>query len=150
MKFEDANQGRELLVFIEQLGPLAWQRFESRYPTFKFKGQDPISEDRSKVPPFTSFRFVVEDSEIISKIRTGIDTFEGNVKWVIIGHSRDFFPGKTNWMICPKLIIDVSEMAREVGTTPEQYVEEHYPDFGPLAYADLRGLAEHLKSVFSK
>jgi len=53
-------------------------------------------------------------------------------------------------MICPKLVIDVSEVAREVRVPAEQYVEEKYPDFGPLAYADLSGLAEHLKATFSK
>lgn len=150
MGSDDAKQGRELLDFIEELGPLAWQRFESRYPIFKFKDQDPISEDRSKVPPFTSFRFVDENPEIISKIKSAVEAFEGNVKWVMVGHSRDSFPGTTNWLICPKLVIDISEVAREVRVPAEQYVEEKYPDFGPLAYADLSGLAEHLKAMFSK
>jgi len=93
---------------------------------------------------------VDENPEIISKIKSAVEAFEGNVKWVMVGHCRDSFPGTTNWMICPKLVIDVSEVAREVRVPAEQYVEEKYPDFGPLAYADLSGLAEHLKATFSK
>jgi hypothetical protein len=29
-----------------------------------------------------------------------------------------------------------------------EYIGNHYPDFGPIAYEDLVGLTEHVQSVF--
>lgn len=145
-------EGRELLDFIETLGELEWLKFESRYPSFTIKGVR-TDEDRSKYPPYTSFRFAHENPEIIDGLRRAIDGYRGKVEWIMEGHQRDSFPGTTNWVICTKKMADLRRVALDSNLPVGQYMAIHNPDFGAVAYEDLLGLASHVReqlALFAK
>ncbi|QOT79040.1 hypothetical protein [Cupriavidus basilensis] len=120
--------------FIETLGPLAWQKFESRYPEIKFRGQQPKMEDRSAMPPYTSFRFENEDPEVINRLRFAVETYSGEIEWVMEGHSREMFPGTTNWVIYPKRTSESRKIALDAGMVVGQYMALNDPEFGPITY----------------
>lgn len=141
--------GRELLDFIEQLGELSWFKFESRYPVFKFRWQEPKTEDRSTHPPYTSFRLKVDNPDIIDKLKLTVRTYKGSVEWLMEEHSREMFSGAKNWIISPKLMSELNQIAYNHGMTVGQYIAQTYPEFGPLAYSDLAGLTAHVRSTFS-
>lgn len=147
--FVELTEGRELLTFIETIGPLAWQKFESRYPEIQFRGQQPKMEDRSAMPPYTSFRFENEDPEVVHRLRFAVETYSGEIEWVMEGHSREMLPGTTNWVIYPKRTSESRKIALDAGMVVGQYMALNYPEFGPIAYADLLGLVSHVRSVFS-
>lgn len=58
-------------------------------------------------------------------------------------------PG-TNRSIVPSRFEETREIAVQSGTSPDQYLAQHEPQLGPLAYADLRGLAEHIRKAISE
>lgn len=142
------TQGRELLEFIEQLGDVAWAKFESRRPIIATAGRSPMIEDRSARPPYTSFRFQSENAEVIDKLRKGVEGYRGAVEWVMQGHRREEFPGTTNWIIQPKKVADIRAAASSENLTDSQYMERFQPEFGPVAYFDLPPLAHHLRALF--
>ncbi|NHZ65308.1 hypothetical protein [Massilia genomosp. 1] len=144
----DTVNGRELIGCIEQLGELAWAKFETRYPTFSIKGSPPSSEDRSGRPPYASFRFEHEIADVINKIQDAVKRYQGNVEWAMEGHQRVSFPDTTNWMICPKKMLEVKQLARAQDLTPGQYLEKSDPEFGPVAYTDMLNLTAHLQREF--
>lgn len=141
-------EGRELLDFIELLGELAWTKFESRRPSFHIKGEAPRSEDRSAYPPFTSFRFKDENPEIIERLKRAVESYKGMVEWVMIEHKRIGLPG-TNRVICPKRSWEIRDEASNSGVTARQYMAEHEPEFGPVAYEDLLALTAYVRNIFS-
>ena len=141
--------GRELLDFIEQLGELSWFKFESRYPVFKFRGQEPKTEDRSTHPPYTSFRFKVDNPDVIAKLKLAVRTYKGSVEWLMEEHLREMFPGTRNWIISPRLMSELNQIACSHGMTVGQYIAQISPEFGPLAYSDLAGLTAHVRSSFN-
>lgn len=143
-------QGRELLDFIEQLGELEWARFESRYPTIKIKGGQPITENRSNRPPYTSFRFVHEDADVLERLKKAVESYRGDIEWTMEGHQRASFPNTTNWVICPKIMADIRQPASDLNLTSSQYMVEKDPEFGPRAYEDFLKLVENLRKAFGK
>jgi hypothetical protein len=60
-------------------------------------------------------------------------------------HPKEYGTG-VNHRILPTFVknLRVSEGMEDVN----EYIENHYPDFGPIAYEDLVGLTEHVQSVF--
>ena len=143
------TQGRELLDFIEQLGALAWAKFESRRALIATAGKEPMVEDRSARPPFTSFRFENENAEVIDKLRRAVENYRGAIEWVMQGHRRADFPGTTNWTIQPKEVANMRAAASSKNLTVSQYMAQFQPEFGPAAYADLPGLARHVRALFA-
>lgn len=146
---ETSVEGRALLDLIESLGKLAWAKFETKKPTFAIKGGASWSEDRSAKPPYTSFRFYDEDTELINLLKEAVRSYNGAVAWVMVGHKRVDLPG-TNWMICPKRLWDVREIASESRMTAGQYMSKHEPEFGPVAYKDFLSLTAYLRNIFGE
>ncbi|WP_447873928.1 hypothetical protein [Serratia fonticola] len=141
------EEGKELFTVIEKLGDLEWQRCHSRYPVFKFKGQDEFMEDRSARPPATSFRFKNEDPNIIELLQKAIDSYKGKLQWVMDGQKKEYGHG-INRVIYPKHVHEMKNKAIKVYKLPvEKYMAEYEPDFGPLAYEDLKSLTQHVRSV---
>ncbi|MCE3602209.1 hypothetical protein LXA47_01090 [Massilia sp. P8910] len=141
-------EGRELLNFIEQLGELAWAKFETRYPTIVIKGSLPSSEDRSGRPPYTSFRFEHESPDVIERLQDAVRNYHGSLEWVMEGHQRVSFPGTTNWIIHPKKMAEIRQSALDSNLTPGQYMAKADPMFGPVAYNDFANLTAHLLRTF--
>lgn len=82
------SNGRELYDVISKLGEIEWRRIPSRYPSFKFKNMPEFSEDRSSVPPATSFRFANENDEIIILLEKAIKSYHGTLKWILISQKK--------------------------------------------------------------
>lgn len=146
---ETTEEGRALLDLIESLGKLAWAKFETKKPTFAIKDGASWSEDRSAKPPYTSFRFHDEDTELINQLNEAVLSYAGAVAWVMVGHKRVGLPG-TNWTICPKRLFDVQDIALDSSMTAGQYMAKHEPEFGPIAYDDLSTLTAYLRSIFGE
>jgi hypothetical protein len=139
---QQAN-GKELLDFIVSLGELEWARFENRF----FKGIPEARiepEDRSSRPPYTQFRFKLEDPQVVDKLKRIVASYSGELSWVMTAHDRTPLPG-TNWMICPRIVEDRREEASKLKMTVAAFFEQRFPEFGPKAYCDLLGLVEHIR-----
>lgn len=143
-------EGRELLNFIEELGELAWAKFETRYPAISIKASVPSSEDRSDRPPYASFRFEHESPEVIERLQDAVRNYQGGVEWVMEGHQRVSFPDTSNWVIHPKKMAELRQSALDANLTPGQYMAKADPSFGAVAYADLVNLTAHLRRIFKE
>ncbi|WP_157640582.1 hypothetical protein [Burkholderia ubonensis] len=142
-------KGDELCCVIEQFAELEWRKFESRTVDVLLGSGEVYHEDHSRFPPFTAVRFKNENQEFVVKLNSAIFNYEGMVRWSINGHRRIALPG-TNWVIRP---VFVDQLAGEIDDSGYQglrkHVAEHYPDFAPVAYADLLGLAEHVRRALA-
>lgn len=104
-------------------------------------------EDRSARPPATSFRFKNEDPNIIELLQKAIDSYKGMLQWVMDGQKKEYGHG-INWVIYPKHVPEMKNKSIKVYKLPvEKYMAEYEPDFGPLAYDDLKSLTQHVRSV---
>jgi len=141
--------GDELCRVIEQVTELEWRRFQAREVVVVLKTGEVYQEDHSKLPPFTSVRFKNENPEFIAKLKLAIATYKGDVEWHMFGHQRLTLPG-TNWIIRPTFVDQlISKMKDDSPQDSGSYVAEHYPDFAPAAYADLLGLADHVRKILA-
>jgi len=140
-----AEEG-QLLNLLDGLSELEWRKFQSLCVTVMAEGcQEEV--DRSSWPSFISFRFRNEDQLLIDKLRDAVLIYNGRIAWVMVAHQRDGLPG-VNWMICPKAMWEVRELAFQCGVSAGQYMAEHQPGFGLTAYDDLKGLTQHIKKYF--
>lgn len=132
-----------ILNFIEKMGPLAWRKYQQRYPHVWVKDHSEI-EDRTSFPPYISFRFQKEKAEVIATLKNLISTYEGEVRWVLEPHFRENLPG-TNWLIAPGAVIAMRSALENDSITVYEFFAKEYSSFGPLAYRDLDGLAMHFE-----
>ncbi|MCZ8400612.1 hypothetical protein O9570_04115 [Achromobacter xylosoxidans] len=132
-----------ILNFIEKMGPLAWRKYQQRYPHVWVKDHSEI-EDRSSFPPYISFRFQKEQAGVIATLRNLISTYEGELRWVLEPHFRENLPG-ANWLIAPGDVIAMRPALKNNSITVYEFFAKEYPLFGPVAYLDLDGLAMHFK-----
>ncbi len=137
-----------LLNLIESLGSLAWRKYQQRYPQTWVNNQFHTG-DQSRFPPFISFRFEKEDGALVARIKSAVENYKGSIDWVLGEHDRAPLPGK-NRIICPRRFWDVKPIALDVGMSAGEYMAEHEPGFGPLAYADLTRLTAYLCVVFGR
>lgn len=138
-----ATDDNVLFSFIEQLSDLEWGKKQSRYPDSWIENRFQ-RVDHSGHPPYCSFRFAKEDPHLIACLKLAVDSYKGRVEWVMVGREREHLPG-INWMICPKRYWEVWDVALSKGISAGQYMAEHEPDFGPVAYEDMHGLARHIQ-----
>ena len=140
--------GDELLYVIEEVAELEWRKFQARQVRVVLKSGEVYREDNSLLPPFTSFRFKTESAEQIALIESAVIEYAGRVAWQMSYHLRISLPGR-NWLIRPTF---VNQIANEVGDGQDvgRYIAERYSDFAPAAYADLLGLAEHVRGALVK
>lgn len=144
----NTSNGKELYDVISKLGDIEWRRIPSRYPTFKFKNTPEFSEDRSSRPPATSFRFSNENDEIITLLEKAVNSYNGMLKWVLISQKKEFGKG-FNRSILPEYVNEKRNFAwSKFQLAVDKYMEKYEPDFGPIAYEDLVGLAMHVRAVF--
>lgn len=133
-----------LLDFVGSLGELEWLHYQSRIQEEWIDGHF-NNVDRSKYPPYTSFRFKKEAPEIIELLVKAVQSYKGKVEWCMTHHPKEYGSG-VNHRIFPIFVKNLrdSKGMQDVN----EYIESHYPDFGPTAYDDLVGLADHMRSVF--
>lgn len=141
-----AAQEGKLLNLIEEMGGLAWRKYQQRFPDVWVNNRFQ-REDCSGYPPFISFRFESEDAELVGRIKLAVESFKGAVDWVMGEHKRIYAPG-TNRIICPKRFWEITNSPELTpGMSAGQYMAEHEPSFGPVAYEDLLVLTAYLRNV---
>lgn len=133
----------ELLNLIERLGDLAWRRYEQRYPMVQV-GAGFERADHSAYPPVISFRFVRESSQAIARLKAAVESYVCGIEWTMTGRPRIGLPG-INWVIWPKRVYELREVAANMGISPSTYFSQQEPGFGPIAHEDMTGLVEHVR-----
>lgn len=141
------HEGRILLNLIGLLGETEWQKcINSKYKILEHGVY--VEKNQSQSPPFVCFRFKKENSEIIQRLKLSVENYQGKISWIMRGRMREGLPG-INWCIEPKRVEEVKNLADGIGLSPDEYIEKLEPNFGPVAYEDLIGLTEHIRSAFS-
>lgn len=135
--------GEEIISLLRQYALLDWTKTIRRYPVIESRC-GLISPDQSTSPPFILFRLKNHSHAFIRIIREAVDSFNGNLVWALTAHDRAPLPG-TNWTILPKIAIDVEAEAAKAGLSRREYVKQHMPEIGPMAYDDLPSLHDHLR-----
>jgi|MedtruStandDraft_1076414.scaffolds.fasta_scaffold00649_5 hypothetical protein len=135
-----------LLDFIESLGALEWRRYQSRIQD-EWVNDHFEKVDRSKYPPYTSFRFKEENPEVVVLLEEAIKSYKGAVQWSMISQKKEYGSG-VNRCILPKYIEELSKKMESGTHAINEYVSEYSPDFGPMAYDDLQSLTKHVREVF--
>lgn len=135
-----------LLNLLYEISPLEWRRYQQRYPEI-WVGDHFEKVDRSECPPYISFRFKDEHEAVIERLRQAIESYSGKILWVLDEHKRDGLPG-TNWIVGPSRLWEVKEQALKLDLTPDQFLAQYEPEFGPVAYDDLEGLTKHIRQAF--
>ncbi|WP_191575687.1 MULTISPECIES: hypothetical protein [Achromobacter] len=139
--------GSELCDVIRKFADLEWSKYQSRVVDLVFKNGRKYKRDNSAMPPYTTIRFKDEDIHLADKLKHAIDTYNGSVKWVMFPFQRVSFPS-INWVVEPEFVAQTLASETKGGAINQQeYMAQHYPDFAPLAYADLPNLAKHVESV---
>lgn len=141
--------GDELCCVIEEFVELEWRKYEPRVVDIRLGSGEVYHEDHSGFPPFTSVRFKNESPKLVAKLKFAIYDYKGRTGWAISGHQRLALPG-TNWVIRPAF---VDQLAARIGDSGyeglRKYVAEYCPDLAVIAYADLIGLAEHVRGILT-
>lgn len=138
----------DLLNALEEMSPLEWRRYQRRCAEVQV-GKRFELKDQSSNPPFFAFRFEAEREDVIEALRNAIDSYRGRTSWSISGRKRQGLPG-TNWLIQPSQVSEVEAAASDMGLTGDQYIAQYMSDFGPVAYDDLEGLAQHIRKAFQE
>ena len=140
--------GGELCRFLREFADLDWSRYQSRVVEIILKGGRVYRRDNSTRPPYTTVRFRDPNDKLIDGLKKAIDSYHGDIKWIMLAYQRVSFPD-VNWVISPEFAVKAVERERKVRgiINPQEYMSERYPDFAPLAYADLLNLAKHVKLV---
>ena len=135
-----------LLDFIGSLGELEWLHYQSRIQD-EWVNDHFEKVDRSKYPPYTSFRFKEENPEVVVLLEEAINSYKGEIQWSMISQKKEYGSG-VNRCILPKYIEELGKEMDSGTRKINEYIESHHPDFAPTAYDDLVGLADHMRSVF--
>jgi hypothetical protein len=135
--------GDELCRVIERIADVEWRKFQARTINVVLKNGITLHQDNSKIPPFTSIRFSVDNPELVARLKLAVDSYEGVIAWQMVGHQRISLPG-TNWVTRP-VFVEKTRAEIAEGSDVGRYIADHYPDFAPIAYSDLLGLAEHVR-----
>ena len=136
----------ELLDIIHDISPLAWTRFQQRFPRVLVNGKlEPT--DMSTNPPFISFRFEGEQASVVAALLQAVKEYRGELEWIMARHSRDPLPG-INWRIIPRRVFEIEGVAIDLGMSSGQYMSKYEPELGPVAYDDLKGLTSHIQQFF--
>ncbi|MBP2851825.1 hypothetical protein [Dickeya oryzae] len=144
--FQIGKKETVLLDFLESLGALEWRRYQSRIQN-EWINDHFEKVDRSKYPPYTSFRYEKEDSRIIKLLEDAIKSYRGEVQWVMISQKKEYGSG-INRCILPKYVEDIKEKIGTDTRKVNEYIIDHSPSFGPNAHEDLLELTKHIKSIF--
>jgi hypothetical protein len=142
-------RGDELLIVIEEFVELEWRKFRSKIVKLERKTGEIYREDRSAFPPFTTIRMKEPDDKFTEKLKMAVESYEGAIGCYMFGHQRIALPG-VNWVIEPIFVKKVRAEEDASGAIDlSHHVAEKYPNFAPQAYADLPGLAKHVRRAWS-
>jgi hypothetical protein len=123
--------GRILADVLKLFGEIKWGK----------SGIIITRDEEWSYPPSVVWRYK-DRVEIIEKsIVNAVNSFEGNVKWIII------FSGR-NWSISPReLERFIEDTEFESGVDPDAVFASQHPKIGLMANKELPQLAEHIKKT---
>lgn len=141
----DIKDGSILLNFISKLEELEWKKYQQRYPYILIDNK--LKKiDHSSYPPFTSFRFKNENLKVINILNQAINSYQGDVEWILISTKREYCDG-VNHCILTKYVQDMKEI-NKITVPIDSYISKIMPQFGPIAYNDLINLTKHIERFF--
>ncbi|WP_454689012.1 hypothetical protein [Achromobacter aloeverae] len=145
MRDPNLADGGELCGVIEEFYALEWKRYQARVVNMVLGNGETYYRDNTRIPPFTTVRFRGEEPRFAEELKSAVESYKGKVAWRVAGHRRVSLPG-TNWVVSPVFpgLTETGEMSPD---TPEQRhsLLESHPWFAEIAYADLLGLAAHVR-----
>ncbi|MCL8303198.1 hypothetical protein [Pseudomonas mosselii] len=145
MDISAKHEGRQILDIVERLGETEWRKGSTS--TYVVKTHAGLSlRSQIEYPPSVCFRFVKEDVAVIAELIRCVDTYQGHLKWAMIGEGRE--DGRHNWVVAPQRLFDVQGQANQEDETAQQFLARNDPDFGKQAYEDMAGLVAHMKNYF--
>ncbi|MDH1103711.1 hypothetical protein [Pseudomonas mosselii] len=145
MDISAKHEGRQILDIVECLGETEWRKGSTS--TYVVKIHAGLSlRSQIEYPPSVCFRFVKEDVAVIAELIRCVDTYQGHLKWAMIGEGRE--DGRHNWVIAPQRLFDVEGQANQEDETAQQFLARNDPGFGKQAYEDMAGLVVHMKNYF--
>jgi hypothetical protein len=141
--------GQEIIDIIEKFGELKWRRTGAIAITDPMTIQINKRDNYRTRPSFTAWRYMNPDPEVEQAIVEAVESFKGNVKWIITVKET----GNRNWLIITKKASDYQKEGKgdkEWGLA-ENYIAEHEPEFGIAANQDVPALAKHIEEyVYNK
>ncbi|WP_162876341.1 hypothetical protein [Achromobacter insuavis] len=140
-----AHEGA-LLNILGKLAPLAWGRFQRRFPEIWVVDHAEV-HDHSSYPPRISFRFENEVDGIIEQLKLAVVGYSGEVRWVLTCRNREGLPGII-WSIVPEEVLLKEQSSDGELLSVNEYFSKNFPFFGLIAYRDLGGLTEHIEQYF--
>ncbi|WKB56083.1 hypothetical protein [Eleftheria terrae] len=135
----------DILDVIESISSTEWRKRTGRIVSY-LEGPQFITVDQSHIPPTVHFRFEIEDPRVVALLQEAVQSYEGLIPWAMVGRQRELLSG-TNWVICPKRMIEVKALAEQSRITAAQYLAATDPSFGPVAHDDLIGLTAHIERL---
>lgn len=145
MDISAKHEGRQILDIVERLGETEWRKGSTS--TYVVKTHAGLSlRSQIEYPPSVCFRFVKEDVAVIAELIRCVDTYQGHLKWAMIGEGRE--DGRHNWVVAPQRLFDVQGQANQEDETAQQFLARNDPGFGKQAYEDMAGLVAHMKNYF--
>jgi hypothetical protein len=109
-------------------------------------------DDDWKCPPVVSWRYKTKNERRDQLIVDAVESFNGNLKWIITFRDRERLPGR-NWSIMPKRFkVFLDELKNNPGLIPpdafisaERAFSKIEPEIGEIANREIAQLAEHIK-----
>ncbi len=142
---EAKNESLPLLEVIEALGETEWRKGSSSEYVAREHGLWVLKKQPHTVPT-VSFRFKLEDPQVIKVLSLAIACYCGEISWVLTEHQRATLPG-TNWTIEPFRVGEILEAAKAEGVTVGEYLFKYECNFASIAFEDLNGLTAHIKKI---
>jgi hypothetical protein len=109
-------------------------------------------DDDWKYPPVVSWRYENKNERRDQLIVDAVESFNGNLKWIITFRDRERLPGR-NWSIMPKrfkefldeLINNPGMIDSDTFISTERAFSRIEPEVGEIANQEIPQLAEHIK-----
>jgi hypothetical protein len=134
--------GGELFDVLELIGEIEWTG-----------GAFVIQKDDDwRCPPVVAWRYKDKDERRDQLIMDAVESFNGNLKWIITFRDRERLPGR-NWSIMPKRFKEFLDELKEnpelidpnLFISSERAFSKIEPDIGEIANRELPQLAEYIK-----
>lgn len=143
-----STQEGHLLNILHNISSLEWVKYCAEYPTTWGKNGLEKSLIATTEPPFIAFRFENESRELISRVKTLIENYQGTIKWELHEHKRENLPG-TNWVIRPTKCGEIESIALEQRLSVGEYMSKNHPEFAAIAFEDLNCLTTYIEQGLS-
>jgi hypothetical protein len=114
-------------------------------------------DDDWKCPPVIAWRYKDKDERRDQLIVDAVESFNGNLQWIITFRDRESLPGR-NWSIMPRRFKEfLNELKKNPGLIdPDLFISSERafskiePEIGEIANQEIPQLAEYIKNYVQK